>query len=218
MGGTGGGIVNQKRGIYSAAGTSMVLMQQNNRNNLRTGDMRSAHVKLGLKFLTMYSHFGIGAKLAKYGTRAQNLTKALAQYKEGTLGLRLRPTSASLNKELERQNDILLSDRLDRFYQSQAQMIQAINTPGIPPPLVQYYSDTLVAARATMQALLRAFNKDNVETILPSIAQIIAAVAQQQQQGAENGNQSISRPGAVSQVPSGTVGNGAVPSSTEVPI
>jgi len=68
-GGTGGGIMNPKRGIYSAAGTSMVMMQQNNRNNLRTGDLRSAHVKLGLKFLTMYSHFGIGSKLAKYGTR-----------------------------------------------------------------------------------------------------------------------------------------------------
>src|SRR5208337_3400414 len=39
-GGTGGGIVNQKRGIYSAAGTSMVMMQQNSRNSLRMGDMR----------------------------------------------------------------------------------------------------------------------------------------------------------------------------------
>ncbi len=221
MGGTGGGIVNQKRGIYSAAGTSMVLMQQNNRNNLRTGDMRSAHVKLGLKFLTMYSNFGIGTKLAKYGTRAGSLKKALDQFKAGTLGLRLRPASASLNKELERQNDILLSDRLDRFYASEAQIIQAINTPGISPDLQKYYCDTLLGARATMQGLLRAFSKDNIETVLPDVTGIITTVMQQmkqQQQGAGNGNQSISRPNTVSSVPQGTVGAGGVPSGSQIPI
>jgi hypothetical protein len=224
MGGTGGGIVNQKRGIYSASGTSMVMMQQNSRNNLRTGDMRSAHIKLGLKFLTMYSNFGIGSKLAKYNDRAENLKKALEAYKSGTLGLRLRPASASLNKELERQNDILLSDRLDRFYQGQAQMIQAINTPNIPPELKEYYCNTLLAARATMQGLLRAFNKDNVETILPSISNIIKAALQQGQQqppqagGAGNGNQNGSRPNSVSAVPSGIMGGGTVPAGSQVPM
>lgn len=213
MGGTGGGIVNPKRGIYSAAGTSMVLMQQNNRNSLRTGDMRSAHVHLGLRFLTMYSHFGIGDKLRKYGNDAEKLKKALDLFKAGTLGLRLRPASAAMNKELERQNDILLSDRLDRFYQSQAQMIQAINTPNIPPELKQYYIDTLIATRAMMQAMLRAFNKDNVETILPTVTAIVQAAAGAAQ-GAGNGNQTSRGPNTLSLVPQGTVGQGGVPAGT----
>jgi hypothetical protein len=217
-GGTGGGIMNPKRGIYSAAGTSMVMMQQNNRNNLRTGDLRSAHVKLGLKFLTMYSHFGIGSKLAKYGTRAESLKKALDAYKAGTLGLRLRPASASMNKELDRQNDILLSDRLDRIYQSQAQVIQALATPGIAPDLHQYYMDMLLATRATGIALLRAFNKDNIDTVLPSVDKIIENAMQQVEQaakaGAGNGNQNGSRPNSVSSVPSGAMAQGGVPAST----
>ena len=217
-GGTGGGIMNPKRGIYSAAGTSMVMMQQNNRNNLRTGDLRSAHVKLGLKFLTMYSHFGIGSKLAKYGTRAESLKRALDAYKAGTLGLRLRPASASMNKELDRQNDILLSDRLDRIYQSQAQVIQALATPGIAPDLHQYYMDMLLATRATGIALLRAFNKDNIDTVLPSVDKIIENAMQQVEQaakaGAGNGNQNGSRPNSVSSVPSGAMAQGGVPAST----
>lgn len=225
MGGTGGGIVNPKRGIYSAAGTSMVMAQQNNRNNLRTGDMRSAHVKLGIKFLTMYAHFGIGSKLAKYQQSADKLRKALDMFRAGTLGLRLRPASASLNKELERQNDILLSDRLDRFYGQQAQFIQAINTPNIPPELKQYYIDTLVASRALMQTLLRNFNKDNVETILPSVSQIVQAAMQQSlpQGGATsagagtNGNQNSRGLNSVQTVPSGIMGAGRVPSGTVVP-
>ena len=69
-----------------------------------------------------------------------------------------------VNKELERQNDILLSDRLDRYYASQSQMIQAIATPNIPPELKMYYCESLLATSATMQTLLRNFNKDNTDT------------------------------------------------------
>jgi hypothetical protein len=213
-GGTGGGIVNPKRGIYSAAGTSMVMAQANNRNNLRTGDMRSAHTKLGLKFLTLYSNFGIGEKLRAYGNDGAKLRKAFELYKAGTLGLRLRPSSASMNKEMERQNDILLSDRLDRYYQSQAQILQAIQTPGIPEPLKQYYFDMLLATKATMQSLLRNFNKDNTETVLPDVAKIITAF--QQQAGAGNGNQDSRGSNPVSQIPSGIMAQGGVPAGAGV--
>ncbi len=215
MGGTGGGIVNPKRGIYSAAGTSMVMAQQNNRNNLRTSDMRSAHVKLGLKFLTMYAHFGIGDKLRKYGSNAEKLKKALDLYKSGQLGLRLRPSSASMNKELERQNDVMLSQQVNAFYQQEAQMIQAINTPNIPPPLQKYYTDVLLGSRAMMMALLRNFNKDNVDVIIPDIDHVIATVqAQQQQEQVANANQQHSGPSAVPTVPQGSVGVGGVPSGS----
>ena len=224
IGGTGGGIVNQKRGIYSASGTSMVMMQQNNRNNLRTSDMRSAHVKLGIKFLTMYSTFGIGEKLKKYGSQAEKLKKALDMFREGTLGLRLRPASASMNKELERQNDILLSDRIDRFYQQEAQMVQAIMTQGIPPELKQLYMDQLLGARALMQALLRNFNKDNTETILPDISHVIESAKASLQSppqagaGAGNGNQAGQGLNPIQSVPQGIVGGGAVPAGQGAPL
>src|ERR1019366_5069093 len=107
--------------------------------------------------------------------------------RDGTLGLRLRPASASLNKELERQNDIMLSDKLERFYQSQAQIIQAISTPNIPPDLKKYYAETLLGARALMMNLVRVFNKDNPDVIVPDVSQIIEAAQAQEQ--AANGNQ-----------------------------
>lgn len=214
IGGTGGGVVNPKRGIYSAAGTSMVLMQQNNRNNLRMGDMRSAHVRLGLKLLKIYSSFGIGRKLERYGSNASNLRKALDAFKNGSLGLQLRPTSSSLNKELDRQNNILLSDRLDRFYQTQAQMLEAMMSPQIPPDLKEYYAQAIVASRLLMQDLLRNFNKENTETLLPQLK-----LPQPGQQGAGNGAiQQSSGFGQAPQVPRGALPNGGVPSSAGLPI
>ena len=217
-GGTGGGIVNSKRGIYSASGTSMVMAQQNNRNNLRTGDMRSAHVKLGCKFLTMYSNFGIGEKLKKYGSDAEKLKKALDLYRDGTLGLRLRPASASANKELEKQNDILISDRFDRYYQSQAQIIQAINSPGISPDLKQYYLEMLLATRVSAMTLARNFNRDNPDALLPDVSKIIEAAVQQMQPqaGAGNGNQQNRGSDSIPSGPSGAMAQGGVPAGDGV--
>ena len=215
-GGTGGGIVNPKRGIYSANGTSMVMMQANNRNNLRTGDMRFAHVKLGGKWLTMYSTFGIGEKLKKYNKKAEKLVKALQMYKEGTLGLRLRATTASLNKALDQQNDILMSDRLDRYYASQAQIIQALQMQGISEPMKEYYFDMLLATKSTMYVVLKNFGKDNTDTILPDVTKIIKAFQTPQAGGAGNGNQAGGGSNPVSQVPSGIMGQGGVPAGAPV--
>jgi hypothetical protein len=188
----------------------MIMAQQNNRNNLRTGDMRSAHVKLGCKFLTMYSNFGIGEKLKKYGSDAEKLKKALDLYRDGTLGLRLRPASASANKELEKQNDILISDRFDRYYQSQAQIIQAINSPGISPDLKQYYLEMLLATRISAMTLARNFNRDNPDALLPDVSKIIEA-AMQPQAGAGNGNQQNRGSDSIPSGPSGAMAQGGVP-------
>ncbi len=170
--GTGGGLVNNKRGIYSASGTSMMLIQQNNRNNLRMSDMRSAHVRIAIKLMQMYTNFGIGKKLGKYGDNSETLKNAFNAFKTGSLGFRLRPTTASNNKELERQNDILLAGALSRFYQENAQMIQAMGQQGMPPQLAQYYAQVLLANTALYRTILRNFNHDDITRLLPEIPQI----------------------------------------------
>ena len=176
-GGTGGGIVNPKRGIYSASGTAAVMMQQNNRNNLRMSDMRSAHVRIAIKLTQMYASFGIGDRLKKYGDNSDSLKKALEAYKTGSLGFRLRPTTASNNKEMERQNDVLLANTLSRFYQENAQMIQALVQPNMPPQLKQWYNDALLGNVALMKDILRNFNRDDVNRIIPDISAILKSMA-----------------------------------------
>jgi len=230
MGGTGGGIVNPKRGIYSAAGTSMVLTQQNNRNSLRTSDMRSAHVKIGQKIGNMYAVFGIGDRLRRYGSNAEMLKKALDAVASGSLGLRLRPTSAALNKELERQNDILLSDKLQAYYQRQAQVIEAIMNPQCPPPMKDYFVQTLIASRVLMQALIRNFNKSNVDAYLPQVKQLLAMAAQPQGGaqppgapngaggGMQGGNQQVGGFGALPGASQDLMGGGALPAGGGLPV
>lgn len=172
IGGTGGGIVNQKRGIYSSQGTFAVLQQQNNRTGLRMSDMRAAHARAGRKFASMYAHFGIGQRMKKYGDQQAVLTAAFKNIKSGRLGLSIRPATASLNKELEKQNDILLSQTLERLYQGDAQIMQSLATQGMPEELKAYYTDVLKSKNSLMKHILRNFGHDDAASLIPVPAMI----------------------------------------------
>lgn len=225
IGGTGGGLVNNKRGIYSASGTSMVLIQQNNRNNLRMSDMRSAHVRIAIKIMDMFAYFGIGARLKRYGDAgAEILRRALDAYKQEILGFRLRPTTASNNKELDRQNDILLAGTLERFYTQAAQMLQALGNPAIwqqQPALAQWYVDTLTASVALYRTIAVNFNHSDMNKLVPNInKKLLQAPAQPGQsgppQGGSSGPNQGSNPGAGQA--QGAIPFGAVSGSGQVPI
>lgn len=166
-GGTGGGIVNSKRGIYSSQGTFAVLQQQNSRTGLRMSDMRSAHSRAGSKFAKMYAHFGLGKKLRQFGDNAEALKEALENIKSGKLGLSVRASTASMNKELEKQNDIMLSQTLTGLYQADAQIIQAITMQGCPPQLVEYYTEVLRAKQALYKQIVQNFGHDDAARLIP---------------------------------------------------
>ena len=188
VGGTGGGIVNQKRGIYSAQGTAIAMQQANNRNNLRMSDMRSAHVRVGIKLLDQYASFGINPDIVrKYGDDAQVLKAAMQAYSDGKLGLLIKPATASNNKELEKQNDILLLQTLTNAQQQDMQMIAQLNTTGMPPPMAAYITDCIVAKNALLRRLFRSFEHPDVERLAP-LPEFIKQ--QREQQNAQSQNQS----------------------------
>jgi hypothetical protein len=167
IGGAGGGIVNPKRGVYSAQGTFAVMQQQNNRTSLRTSDMRNAHTRVGDKIAKIYAKFGLGSKIRSYGTDAAMLARAFEHLANGKLGILIRPSSASINKEMEKQNDLLLTQHLERLYAGDAQVIQVLSTQGIPPELKQYYMDMLKAKNILMKHILRSYGHEDINELIP---------------------------------------------------
>lgn len=169
VGGAGGGIVNSKRGVYSAQGTAIAMQQMNNRNNLRMSDMRSAHVRMGRKILTQYATFGIrGDRLRSYGDQAATLKVALENYRNGKLGLLIKPATASNNKELEKQNDMLLLQTMERIQMSDQQTVAAITTQaGMPPELKMFMMQCLKAKTALFRRILREFEHPDVDRLAP---------------------------------------------------
>ena len=168
--GAGGGTANPKKGVYSAMGTFAVMQAGNKRNNMRTMNMRYAHIELGRLILKLYSHFGLGEKGKIFGKQQEFLIKALTSVKEGRLGFPIRAATESINKELEKQNNMLLVNVVKQHHMGIAQILQSIAGPGaemMPPELKQYLMQTIKASDYLMHDLLKSFEKNDPERLLP---------------------------------------------------
>jgi hypothetical protein len=168
--GAGGGQTNPKKGIYSAQGTFAVMQAGNKRNNLRTTDMRYAHIELGRLILKLNAHFGIGDKARIFGNKEPFLRSALQNVKAGRLTFPIRAATESVNKELEKQNLMLLVNVVKQHHMGVAQLLQSITGPQaqmMPDEIKKYLVDMIKAADYLMQDLLAAFNMNDIARLLP---------------------------------------------------
>lgn len=164
---SGGGTQNPRKGVYSAMGTFSVMQQSNKRSNLRTTDMRYSHISLGRLVLKLYAYFGLGDKGRIFGKNEKYLVKALEAVKQGRLNFPVRASTASVNRELEKQNDMLLVNVLRQHHMGIAQLMQSVVGGQVPPPLAKYLVKTIRSSDALMHQVLRNFGHDDTSRLLP---------------------------------------------------
>lgn len=207
-----------KRGIYTAQGTLAVMQEGNRRTDLNISDMRYSHTRLGRIILTDYAQNGIRPQLLSiFGEKAELLKKALDAVKENKLGLPIYSSTASVNKEVEKQSKFILINLMRQHYIGISQMIAQINQPTIPEPVKAYLNDVIKASNLIMSSTLRDFDMEDVDTLVPEVENAIADQAAGGQPGPgqqlSGSPASPSQPnpnvlgfpgrGGVSQVPSG---------------
>jgi hypothetical protein len=182
--GSGSGVTNPKRGVYSAMGTFAVMQAGNRRTNIRTTDMRAAHIEIGRKCLQQYAHFGVGDSLKGFGKDAAHLERGLKLYEAGKLTIPVKSATASVNRELEKQNDIMLVNIAKQHYQGIAGILQ--NLGMVPPEQKEYMIDVCFASDALMRRIFKNFGHDDVSRLLPMPA--FLQQAKEQLNGGAKGN------------------------------
>lgn len=172
--GMGGGTVN-KKGVYSSQGTMSVMQAGNSRSDLDIMDMRYAFVRLMRKVVRLYSQFGVNSQqLRVFGTQAETLKQAFEFIKDGRLKLTANAATASVNKELERQNTILMAAQIERQRTVMSQILQAVTNPMVPPEVKSYLIDSAQASCLIQKKLLKAFSFDDTEQFVPKPAILMA--------------------------------------------
>jgi len=167
--GTGGGISNPKKGGFSAMGTFAVMQEGNRRTNINISDMKLAHARMGSSFLKYYSFFGVRDEVRKvYGDRAKDLEAALEAVKEGKMRMPVRSSTASVNKEMEKQGDMLLLGVARQHYQWVGSVLQ--NLPTAPDHMKDYIVNTIMAGDLLMRNLFRNFGHDDIGRFIPESA------------------------------------------------
>jgi hypothetical protein len=170
--GYGAGVTTGKRGIYSAMGTLAVLQEGNTRKDINVSDMRDSHTRLMRLVTEEYAVFGKGDKfhrerLAKFGKQADLIKEAIEQIHDKKISLPCYASTASINREVEKQNDLMLTMVMSRHYQMIAQLLGATQQPNTPPLVKEYFVEVVVAADLLMRKILRNFGHEEVDRLVP---------------------------------------------------
>ena len=206
MQGMGAGAAQGKRGVYSAAGTLSLLQEGNRRTDSTIADIRYAHARLGQILSRQYAFLGLDSKkLAFFGEQTELIREAAGYVKSGKLGLTVNASSASVNKEIEKQNDLMLTQIINKHYQSIGQLIQSIQSVQSSPAIKDYFQHVIDASNKLMRGILRNFDRDDSEILIPEVD-----LNAGQQQPPTNGNGPALVPQVQNSAPIG-VGGGQGP-------
>lgn len=185
--GTGSGF-NTKRGIYTAMGTMSLLQEGNTRTDLNITDMRDAHTRLGRLLCREYAVTGLGDRSIAFGDMGAKIEMALKALEAGQVVIPITAATSSVNREVEKQNDIMLSGLLNRHYSQIVQMMQMAGQYSgdmrIPEQVRQMVSNYTIramnAADYMMKSIMRHFGYDEIDRYVPDSIPIPPAGAASQ--------------------------------------
>ena len=172
MQGMGAAQQTGKRGIYGAMNTLAVMQEGNGRKDALVSDMRDSHVRLMRLVSHEYGIFGPQSSFHKkrldlFGRKADKIAEAFQKIVRKEMALPCYSSTASVNREVEKQNDIMLSQVMTRHYQMIAQLLNSLQSAGVAPLVKQYFVQVIISSNLLMKKLLRNFDYDEVERLLP---------------------------------------------------
>lgn len=189
--GSGQGKVGSKGNVqYGSMGTLAVMQDSNSRVNHRTSDFRHAHVQMASMLTELYGTFGLGRPGSLFGLDDDLLSQALSDFVESRIRIPIRAATASANKEVEKQNLMLLGQWVQGHHKNIISMLQAISQAQIPPEAKGFFVKVMESQNRLARQLFRSFGFDQPDEFIPDIPKEQDAANQQGNagQGPANSN------------------------------
>ena len=104
---------------------------------------------------------------------------------ENAVDVQLTASSASTNRETDRQNSLLILQTMLGYYERVLQLSQVMSTPGVPPMVVETGQKVVSAASELVERTLRTFDqvRDPAEFVIRMDEQLDAALPNLPQAG-----------------------------------
>lgn len=170
--GSGAGTVN-KKGSYSAMGTFASMQEGDTRANLNKTEFKQSHYMLGRQKVLYDAFFGIpDSDLKAFGKQSKFLKMALENIQKKRLSLPIRAATGSINKEIEKQNLMLLTNNLRAHWQMVAQLLQSADNPMVSPTQKDYLLQTIQAGNWLMLKVAKDFGIPDPTPAVPTPAGI----------------------------------------------
>ena len=154
----------------TATGTMALIQEGNKKFDMMIEDIRNSVEKIGMQTIQLYQQFNPIEK--EYRLLDKGIftnIKFPQDYLPGMFDVSCTATSIVTNKEVEKENNLILLDKLGILFEKQFLLLQTMFTPGVPPEIKKYAQDVLLSSREIAKRLVRTFDIRDIEKILPEI-------------------------------------------------
>lgn len=196
--GAGTGGMMKRPQVYSAQGTLAVMQENNSVVGFATSEFRHAHVILGSLLTAMYGKFGTAGREEMFGIDGDKLRQGLEEFASKRMRIPIRSSTASLNREVDKQTGILVAGLMQRHYTAVSQLMQAINNPMIDPGTKAWMINVVQASELLHKRIVKDFGYEQPDIYVPE-----AKVGDQ-----SGGKPNPQGPMAPGQLPMGGAGGG----------
>lgn len=174
--GYGAGTVG-KKGTYSSQGTLALLAEGNKRLDIYLRRIRRPFHNVGSQIFTSYRDFASDAKVWQaYGKNGDLIKQAFAlREPDGFKGLffGLGASDSSANKEVDRQNLLLMANTMAAYYKQIMSLIPSVVQAPDGSPFKELGLQILDGAGDLANRLLFAFDIHDREHVLPNVREIL---------------------------------------------
>lgn len=173
MQGFGAGQSAGKRGIYATGATLALLSEGNRRIDIYIKRVRSPFHRLGELTTLAYNQFG-SEFFDKFGERGNDIRKAfgLVDPDKG-LQYTLTASSASANREIDRQSLLQMVGVLGNYYERIIQAVQLMGQLQPEDPVRKVVAAVVDGAHDLADRILFAFDQPDRKAILPDVNALV---------------------------------------------
>lgn len=175
MQGFGAGTVG-KKGIYSSMGTLALLSEGNKRLDVYIKRLRRPFHSIGTQIFTSYRDFKDAKEFEVYGENGKYLQQAF-QLREpsGFKGVffDIAASDASANKEVDRQNLLLMANTMAAYYRQIMELIPNVVQAPDGSPFKELGLQILDGARDLANRLLFSFDVYDRTKLIPDVRQLL---------------------------------------------
>ena len=185
----------------TATGTLALIQEGNRRFDLNVRDVRECLGAVGKKLLLLNCQFRPkGMAYFVKGSDGVLVEKVLdlpEEFIADGIGMELTASTATINREIEKQGLLSLMGPLTQYYQQLLQIGQIAMAPDTPAPIRQMTLDMAEGSRYLMKMIVQTFEIRAVDTLLPP------SLADQLESDSANAQQQGGAPGGTQQNPNG---------------
>jgi hypothetical protein len=178
MQGLGAGTMEGKRGIYNSQGTLAMLAEGNKRLDIFLKRLRLPFHRVGNIIFQSHKEFRPdGPEIEAFGAdRSQRLKKLFAitePFNFRGLFFDIGATDAGANRELDRQNLLLMANTMAAYYRQVVESSTMLAQLPSNHPLQNILLSVLDGARDLANRLLFAFEIGDRERVLPDVREVL---------------------------------------------